>query len=134
MLKNAQARIQLEGRLKYSDYGISKFDCHPWNFSTWNTLMVHGGNSWGFYSLESLISDENTYYTWVKYKAFSKIVWIWSHHLHIHWKFKFWAGKFAWGVKANYCWALSTNFWKQKVCWHHPVMFCIITSSKLSCQ
>ena len=71
MLKNAQARILLEGRLKYSDYGISKFDCHPWNFSTWNTLMVHGGNSWGFYSLESLISrDVNTYYTWVKYKVF----------------------------------------------------------------
>ena len=27
---------------------------------------------------------------------------------------------------------LSTNFWKQKVCWHHPAMFCLITSSKLS--
>ena len=23
-------------------------------------------------------------------------------------------GKFAWGVKAKHCWALSTNFWKQK--------------------
>ena len=29
-------------------------------------------------------------------------------------------------------WALSTNFWKQIVCWHHPAMFCLITSSKLS--
>ena len=27
---------------------------------------------------------------------------------------------------------LSTNFWKQKVCSHHPAMFCLITSSKLS--
>ena len=35
-------------------------------------------------------------------------------------------------VKAKLCWALSTNFWKQKVCWHHPAMFCPITSSKLS--
>ena len=30
--------------------------------------------------------------------------------------------------------ALSTNFWKQKVCWHHPAMFCLITLSKLSRQ
>ena len=22
---------------------------------------------------------------------------------------------------------LSTNFWKQKVCWHSPAMFCLIT-------
>ena len=28
--------------------------------------------------------------------------------------------------------ALSTNFWMQKVCWHHTAMFCLITSSKLS--
>ena len=27
---------------------------------------------------------------------------------------------------------LSTNFWKQKVWWHRPAMFCLITSSKLS--
>ena len=53
-----------------------------------------------------------------------------SHHLHLQWKFKLWAGKFAWGVKAKHCWALSTNFWKQKVCWHHPAMFCPITSSE----
>ena len=31
-------------------------------------------------------------------------------------------------------WALSTNFWIQKGCWPHPAMFCLITSSKLSCQ
>ena len=29
---------------------------------------------------------------------------------------------FALGVKAKHCWALSTNFWKQKVCWHRPVL------------
>ena len=27
-----------------------------------------------------------------------------------------------------------TNFWEQKVCWNHPAMFCLITSSKLSRQ
>ena len=41
-------------------------------------------------------------------------------------------GKFARGVKVKHCWALSTNFGRQKVCWHHPAMFCLITSSKLS--
>ena len=45
-----------------------------------------------------------------KYIFFLKVVWIWS--LHLQWKFKLWAGKFAWGVKAKHCWALSTNFWK----------------------
>ena len=69
-----------------------------------------------------------------KYKRFKKIAWIWSHHLHLQWKFKLWAGKFAPGVKAKHCWSLSTNFWKQKVCWHHPAMFCLITLSKLSHQ
>ena len=32
------------------------------------------------------------------------------------------AEKFAWGIKAKHCWALSTNFWKQKVCRHHPAV------------
>ena len=41
-------------------------------------------------------------------------------------------GKFAWGVKAKHCCTLSTNFWKQKFCWHQPAMFCLYTSSKLS--
>ena len=41
-------------------------------------------------------------------------------------------GKFAWGVKAKHCWVFSTNFWKQKACWHHTAMFCLITSSKHS--
>ena len=36
-------------------------------------------------------------------------------------------GKFAWGLKAKHCWTLSTNFWKQKGCWHHPSMFCLVT-------
>ena len=34
-------------------------------------------------------------------------------------------GKFAWGVKAKHCWGLSTNFWKQKVCWQPPAIFCL---------
>ena len=34
----------------------------------------------------------------------------------------------------SHCWALSTNFWKQKGCWHHPAMFCLITSSEVSWQ
>ena len=47
--------------------------------------------------------------------------------LYLQWKFKLWAGKFAWGVKAKHCWALSTFFLFSKVCWHHPAMFCLIT-------
>jgi hypothetical protein len=31
--------------------------------------------------------------------------------------------------KGNYFWALSTKFWKQKVCRHCPAIFCLITSS-----
>ena len=31
------------------------------------------------------------------------------------------------GVKAKHCWRLSTNFWKQKVCWYCPAMFCLYT-------
>ena len=41
--------------------------------------------------------------------------------------FKVWVGKFASGVKAKHCWALSRNIWKQKACWHHPAMFCLFT-------
>ena len=40
-------------------------------------------------------------------------------------------GKVCLRCKAKHCWALSTNFWKKKVCWHHPAIFCLITSSKL---
>ena len=36
-------------------------------------------------------------------------------------------GKFAWGVKAKNCWALSTNFLYLKVCWQHPAMICLYT-------
>ena len=38
--------------------------------------------------------------------------------------------KFAWDVKAKHCWA---DFSLSKVCWQHPAMFCLYTSSKLSC-
>ena len=43
-------------------------------------------------------------------------------------------GKVCLRCKGKTLLALSTNFWKQKVCWHHPAMFCLITSSKLSRQ
>ena len=43
------------------------------------------------------------------------------------WKFKLWAGKFAWGVKAKQFGALSTNFLRSKDCWQHPAMFCLYT-------
>ena len=69
-----------------------------------------------------------------KVEKILNLAWIWSHHLHLQWNFKLWAGKFAWGVKAKHWWVLSTNFWKQKNCWHHPAMFCLITSSKLTRQ
>ena len=38
-----------------------------------------------------------------KYKRFKKIAWIWSHHLHLQWKFKLWVGKVVWGLKAKHC-------------------------------
>ena len=51
----------------------------------------------------------------LKYKIVKKVACIWSHHLHLKWKFKSWAGKFAWTVKAKHHWALSTNFWNKKI-------------------
>ena len=63
-----------------------------------------------------------------------KIVWIWSKHLHLQWKFKLLMGKFTWGNKAKHCWVMSTNFLFSKVCWQCPAMFCLYTSSKLSRQ
>ena len=68
----------------------------------------------------------------IKYKIFNKIAWIWSHHLHLQWKFILLAGKFTWGNKAKHCWVMSTNFLFSKVCWQCPAMFCLYTSSKLS--
>ena len=59
---------------------------------------------------------------------FKKIAWIWSHHL--QWKFKLLAGKFTWGNKAKHCWVMSTNLLFSKVCWQHPAVFCLYTSSK----
>ena len=36
--------------------------------------------------------------------------------------------------KQNIDWHCQQTFENKKVCWHHPAMFCLITSSKLSCQ
>ena len=43
------------------------------------------------------------------------------------WKFKLLAGKFPKVNKEIHCWVSSTNFWEQKLCWHHPAMFCLYT-------
>ena len=59
----------------------------------------------------------------VKLNRFEKIAWIWSHHLHLQWKFKLLAGKFTWCNQAKHCWIISTNFLFSKVCWQHPAMF-----------
>ena len=45
-----------------------------------------------------------------------KIAWIRSHHLNLQWKFKLWVEKFACGIKAKHCWALSTNLLFLKAC------------------
>ena len=39
-----------------------------------------------------------------------KVAWIQSHHLHLQWKFKLWAGHLAWGVKAKHCRAFEKKF------------------------
>ena len=67
----------------------------------------------------------------IKYKRFKKMAWIQSRHLHLQWKFKLWAEKFAWGNKAKHCWVMSTNFLFSKVCSQCPAMFWLYTSSKL---
>ena len=41
-------------------------------------------------------------------------------------------GKFTWGVKARYCWELSTNILYSKVCWQHPVLFCLYPAHNLN--
>ena len=70
--------------------------------------------------------------TQLKQKIFQKVARIRSHHLHLQWKFKLWAGRFAWGNKAKYCWIMSTNFLLSKLCWPGPAMFCLYTLSKIS--
>ena len=65
----------------------------------------------------------NTHKKLIEQKIFLKVAWIQSHQLHLQLKFKLWPGKFAWGVKAKH--------FEQKVCWHHPAMFCLITLNLL---
>ena len=66
-----------------------------------------------------------------KSRGFKNLTWIRSHHL--QWKFKLLAGKFTWCCKAKHCWVMSTNSLSSKVCWKRSAMFCLYTSSKLSC-
>ena len=76
--------------------------------------------------------DFNNYYIKVKWQRFKKTAWIWSHHLHLQWKFKLLVGLVSGGNKAKHCWVMSTNFLFSNVCWQCPAMFCLYTSSKLS--
>ena len=73
--------------------------------------------------------DFNNYYVKVKWQRFKKTAWIWSHHLHLQWKFKLLTRKSTWGNKAKHCWV---TFLFSKVCWQRPTMFCFCTSRKLS--
>ena len=52
-----------------------------------------------------------------------KVAWIQSHRLHLQWKFKLWAGKFASGAMAFVFKSLLTS---------PRAMFCLKTSSELS--
>ena len=61
---------------------------------------------------------------WVKVKTFYFRT---ANLPQIKWKFKLWAGKFAWGIKTKHCWALSTNFLYSKFCWQQPAVFCLYT-------
>ena len=99
------------------------------NATSWKDANVEPACRLGY---ENLHDPSDTACLAGKVKIFKKIAWNQSHHR--QWKFKLLAGKFTWVVKAKHCWGLSTNFWKQYVCCHHAAMFCLITSSKLSCQ
>ena len=50
----------------------------------------------------------------LKYKRFKKIAWIWSHHLHLQWKFKSLAGKFTWEKRQNIAGCCQQTFENKK--------------------
>ena len=101
----------------------------PWSFEEITQIR----NSWSWRIPRGLVwfYSLNFRLQLLKKKKFKKIAWIQSHHLQRLWKLKLLMEKFTLGVKAIHCWVLSPNFWKQKVCWHHPAMFCFSISSKL---
>ena len=47
-------------------------------------------------------------------------------HLHLQWKYKYGQESLLEVLRQNYCRALSTNFWKQKVFWHHQQCFALL--------
>ena len=49
-------------------------------------------------------------------------------------KIQIMGGKVCLRCKGKTLLGIVNKLWKQKVCWHHPAMFCLITSSKLSRQ
>ena len=69
--------------------------------------------------------DRTFFFKLIKYKRFKKL-----RSLHLHWKFKLFAGKFTWGDKAKHCLVMSTDFLFSKVCWQCRTMFCLYKSSK----
>ena len=103
----------------WSDLGLPKtmiFTIINKFFNLWFSIVAR-------FKDQQLLGNRILTWTW---KIFWKVAWIQSHHVHLQWKFKLWAGKFAWCVKAKHCWGLSTNFWKQKSRWHHPAMLCLV--------
>ena len=90
-----------------------KYSCRAKCFSSSVTLQIH---VWFFHVFLLLYRGLHNYFL-----LSCKVVWIQSHHR--QWKFKLWAGKLAWGVKAKHCWAFSTNFLFNKVWWQCPAMF-----------
>ena len=56
-------------------------------FFLWNTKIAFG-----------TLCPKISIWAMSKVENVSKVAWIWSHHLHLQWKFKLWAGKLTWDV------------------------------------
>ena len=100
-------------------------------FMIFFSLNISKLSKWGLLEiLANFVEIAKIGLFWVFRIQISKVKKIQSHHF--QWKFKLFAGKFTWVVKAKHCWVMSTNFLFSKVCWHRPAKFCFYTSSKLS--
>ena len=66
-----------------------------------------------------------------KVEMIEEDAWVWSHHLHLQWEFKLLAGKFTWGKKVKHC--DVNKLFVFRSFWQCQIMFCLYTSSKLSC-
>ena len=94
---------------------LTKDTSFHWSLNASSTLLPSFSRSSSRHVLTNFLNTNlrfnPTKYYLVKYKRFRKIVWIGSHHFHLHWKFKLLAGKFS------------------KVCWQCPAKFCLYTST-----